>query len=85
MDVGLVLWHHPILVRGPTLPRAGAPTTPTPKVEVYPTPYGDVTQVVVSPKVYETVEALEHHHVGDLYTPDQRILRERAVKARVQA
>ena len=51
----------------------------------YPTPCGDVTQVVVPPKIYETVQALGYHHLGDLYTPDHRILGERALKERAPA
>ena len=35
------------------------------------------------PKVYETVQALGYHHLGDLYTPDHQILWERALKERV--
>ena len=45
----------PILVRGPGGPRAGALAAPAPQGEVYPTRYGDVTQVVVPPTVYKTV------------------------------
>ena len=57
-----------ILVRGPGGPRAGAMAAPAPRVEVYATQYGDLTQVVVPPTVYETVQALGYHHLGDLYT-----------------
>ena len=75
----------PILVRGPGGPRAAAAAAPAPKVEVYPTPYGDVVQVVVPPTVYETVRALGYHHLGDLYTRDHRVLPERALKGRAPA
>ena len=44
---GRCLGSTPILVRGPGGPRAGAAAAPAPKVEVYPTPYGDVIQVVI--------------------------------------
>ena len=53
-----------------------------PRVQVHPTRYGDVTQVVVPPKVYETTQALGYHHLGDLYTPDHQIVGERALKER---
>ena len=56
-EVSLPMWMPgqcsgttPILVRGPSLPRARAQVTPAPRPEVYPTQYGDVTQVVVPPK-----------------------------------
>ena len=58
---------------------------PAPQVEVYPTQYGDVTQVVIPPTVYETVQALGYHHLGDLYTEDRRIKGERALKERAPA
>ena len=90
-EVSLPMWMPgqcsgitPILVRGPSLPRAGARATPAPRVEVYPTQYGDVTQVVVPPKVYETVQALGYHHLGDLYTPDHQI-GDRALKEQAPA
>ena len=47
-----------ILVRGPAGPRVGAMAAPTPRVQVYNTQYGGVTQVVVPPTLYETVQAL---------------------------
>ena len=74
-----------ILVRGPGGPRAGAMGAPAPRVEVYPTQYGDVTQLVIPPTVYETVQALGYHHLGDLYTADRRIKGERTLKERVPA
>ena len=77
-----MLGDHPILVRGPGGPRAGAMAAPTPQVEVYPSQYGGVTQVVVPPSIYETVQALGYHHLGDLYTADHLIVGERAVKER---
>ena len=55
---GLCSGTTPILVRGPGEPRAGPVVAPAPQVEVYPTQYGDVTQVVVPPTVYETVQAV---------------------------
>ena len=73
---------------GPLLgePRAAAAAAaPAPQVEVYPTPYGAVVQVVVPPTVYETVQALGYHHLGDLYTEDHRVLPERTLKGRAPA
>ena len=88
-EVSLPVWMPgqcsgttPMLVWGPSRPRAGAPAAPTTKVEVYPTHYGDVTQVVVPPKVNVTIQALGYHHLGDLYTQDHRIVGERALKER---
>ena len=52
-------------------------------MEVYNTQYGDITQVVVSATIYETVQALGYHHLGDLYTADHRVAGERALKERV--
>ena len=75
----------PILIRGPGGPRAGAAAAPAPQVEVYPTPYGNVVQVVVPPVIYETVHALGYHHLGDLYTADHRVQRERTLKERAPA
>ena len=72
----------PILVRGPGGPRAAAVAAPAPQVQVSPTPYGDVVQVVVPRTVYETMWALGCHHLGDLYTGDHRVLPERALKGR---
>ena len=54
-------------------------------MEVYPTPYGAVVQVVVPPTVYETVQALGYHHLGDLYTKDHRVPPERTLKGRAPA
>ena len=75
----------PILVRGPGGPRSAAAAAPAPRVEVYPTLYGAVAQVVVPPTVYETVQALGYHHLGDLYTENHRVLPERALKRRAPA
>ena len=75
----------PILIRGPEGPLVGAAAAPAPKVEVYPTPYGNVVQVVVPPVIYETVHALGYHHLGDLYTADHRVQRERTLKERAPA
>ena len=58
----------PLLVRGPSGPWAGAAVAPAPQVEVYPTQYGNVVHVITPPTVYETVQALGYHHLGDLYT-----------------
>ena len=69
----------PILVRGPGGPRAGVMAAPTPEVQVYTTHYGDITQVVVPPTLYETVQALGYH-LGDLYTANHRVKEERALK-----
>ena len=67
-------------------PRAAAAAAPAPQVEVYPTPYGAVVvQVVVPPTVYETVQTLGYHHLGDLYTGDHQVLPERALKRRAPA
>ena len=91
-EVALPMWMPghcsgttPILVRGPRGPRAAAAAAPAPQVEVYPTPYGAVVQVVVPPTVYETVQALGYHHLGDLYTGDHQVLPERALKGRAPA
>ena len=46
---GLCSGTTPILVQRPSGPRAGAMAAPAPRVEVYNTQYGDVTQVVVPP------------------------------------
>ena len=74
-DVSLPMWMPGqcsdttfMLVLGMRRPRAGPPATPSPQLEVYPTPYGDVTQVLVPPKVYETVQALGYH-CGGICTP----------------
>ena len=75
----------PILIRGPGGPRAGAAVAPAPQVEVYPTPYGTVVQVVVPRVIYETVHALGYHHLGVLYTADHRVLQERTLKERAPA
>ena len=71
-DVAMPMWMpgpcsgtSPILVRGPGGPRAGAAAAPAPQVEVYPTQYGDVVQVIIPPTIYETVRALSYHHLGD--------------------
>ena len=72
----------PILVQGPGGPRAGAMAAPAPRVEVYHTQYGDATQVVAPPTIYETVQALGYHHLGDLYAADHRVAGERALKER---
>ena len=75
----------PILVRGPGGPRSAAAAAPAPRVEVYTTLYGAVAQVVVPPTVYETVQALGYHHLGDLYTENHQVLPERALKRRAPA
>ena len=91
-EVALPMWMPghcsgttPILVQGPGGPRAAAAAAPAPQVEVYPTPYGAVVQVVAPPTVYETVQALGYHHLGDLYAGDHRVLPERALKRRAPA
>ena len=89
-EVSLPMWMlgqcsgtTPILVRGPGGLRAGAMAAPAPpRVEVYNTQYGDVTQVVVPPTIYEMVQALGYHHLGDLYTADHRDAGEWALKER---
>ena len=80
-DVALPMWMPgqcsgttPILVRGPGGPRSAAAAAPAPRVEVYTTLYGAVAQVVVPPTVYETVQALGYHHLGDLYTENHQVL-----------
>ena len=93
-EVALPMWMPghcsrttPILVRGPGGPRgaAAAAPAPAPQVEVYPTPYGAVVQVVVPPRVYEPVQTLGYHHLGDLYTGDHQVLPEHALKGRAPA
>ena len=79
---GLCSRTSSILIRGPGGTRAGAAAAPAPQVEVYPTKYGDVVQVIIPPTVYETVPALGCHHLGDLSTEDYRVKRERALKER---
>ena len=49
---------------------------------MYPTQYCDVVQAIIPPTIYETVQALGIHHLGDLYTKDHRVLRERTLKER---
>ena len=51
-------------------------------MEVSHTEYGNVTQVVIPPTIYETVQALGYHHLGDMYTADHYVAGERAVKER---
>ena len=80
-----MLGDDPHLGAGPWRTTGGAMAAPAPQVEVYPTQYGDVTQVVIPPTVYETVHALGYHHLGDLYTADRRIKGERALKERAPA
>ena len=91
-EVALPMWMPgqcsgttPILVRGPGGPRSAAAAAPAPQVEVYTTLYGAVAQVVVPPTVYETVQALGYHHLGDLYTENHQVLPERALKRRAPA
>ena len=74
-----------ILVRGPRGSRVGAAAAPAPKVEVCPTQYGDVVQVVILPTVYKMVRALGYHHLGHLYTKDHRVKGERSLKERAPA
>ena len=88
-EVAMPMWMpgpcsrtSPILVRSPGGPRAGAAAAPAPQVEVYWTPYGSIVQVVIPPTIYETVQALGYHHLGDLYTGDYRVLQERTLKER---
>ena len=52
---------------------------------MYPTQYTDVAQVIIPPTVYETVQALGYHHLGDPYTADHRIKGERTLKERAPA
>ena len=82
----------PILVRGLCGCWVGVVVAPAPQVEVYPTQYGDVVHVVIPLTVYETVQALGYHHLGDLYThlgdlytEDHRIKEEQTLKERVPA
>ena len=91
-EVALPMWMPgqcsgttPILVRGPGGPRSAAAAAPAPRVEVYTTLYGAVAQVVVPLTVYETVQALGYHHLGDLYTENHQVLPERAMKRRAPA
>ena len=72
----------PILVQGPGGPRVGAAAAPAPQVEDYPTQYGDAVQVIIPPTIYETVQALGYHHLGDLYTEDHHVKPERTLKER---
>ena len=48
----------PLVVRGPDRPRAGAMVSGAPRVEVYNTEYGNITQVVAPPTIHATVHAL---------------------------
>ena len=82
MDAGPLLRNAPHPGTGPRGPRAGAAAAPVPQVEVYPTQYGDVVQVIIPPTIYETVQALGYHHLGDLYTEVHCVKRERAAKER---
>ena len=75
----------PILVRGPGGSWVGAAAAPAPQLEVYPTRYGNVVQVVIPTTVYETVQALGYHHLRDLYKEDHRIKGERILKERAPA
>ena len=75
----------PNLIRRPEKPRAGGAAAPTPQVEVYQTPYGNVVQVVVPPVIYKTVHAHGYRHLGDLNTADHRVLRKRTLKERAPA
>ena len=74
----------PILVRGPSRPRAEAIPPPPPRIEVFNTQFGNVTQVVVPPTIYEAVQALKYHHLIDPYVADHRVVGERALKERAQ-
>ena len=38
--------------------------------------------MVVAPTIYEAVQALGYHHLGDLYTPHHQVAGERALKER---
>ena len=40
---------------------------------MYPTHYGDVVQVILPPTIYETVQDLGYHDLGDVYTKDCRV------------
>ena len=83
MDAGQCAGTTSVLVRGPRRPRAEAPAAPFPQLGVYHTQYGNITQVVSPPPtVYETVQALGYHHLGDLYTADFWVAGERALKER---
>ena len=83
---GQCLGTTPILVRGPGGPRVGAMAAPAPRVEVNNTKYGDVTQVVVPPTIYETVHwGTTTREICTLYTvhcTDHRVVGERALKER---
>ena len=57
---------------------------PAPRSEVYTTLYGAIAQMAVPPTVYETVQALGSHYLGDLYTGNHQVLPERALKRRGQ-
>ena len=91
-EVALPMWMPgqcsgttPILVRGPSGPRSATGAAPAPRVKVYTTLYGAVAQVAVPPTVYEMVQALGYHHLGDLYTENRQVLPERALKRRAPA
>ena len=45
-------------------------------------PLDRLTQVIAPPTIYETVQAVGYHYLGDLYTADHRVVGERAVKER---
>ena len=85
MDAGPLLKDNPHPDRGPTRTPGRGGGGPRPQVEVYPTQYGDVVQVITPPTVYETVQALGYHHLGDLYTEDHRVKGERTLKERAPA
>ena len=79
----------PLYAAGPPgvhrAPRAGHGVHTPRHREVYPTQYSDVVQVIVPPTVYETVQALGYHRLGDMYTKDHRVTGERALKVRAPA
>ena len=75
----------PILVRGPGGSCVGAAAASAPQVELYPIQYGNVVQVVIPTPVYETVQALGYHHLGELYTKDHHIKGEQILKERAPA
>ena len=80
MDAGPELGDDPHTAAKPWRTKSGGNGGPRPQVEVYPTQYGDVMQVVVPPTVYETVQARGYHHLGDLYTADHRVKGERTLR-----
>ena len=72
--------HVCILLRGTGRPRAGALVAFAPRIKVFTTRWGDATQAVVPLTIYQAVQALGYHHLGDVYAAQQRVVGERSLK-----